>query len=806
MAASCVYDVFLSFSGLDTRKTFTGHLLAALDQHGFYTFSDDTKLPRGEEVGPELLKVIKESRVSVIVFSKNYASSRWCLDELIKIMDCKRTLHQIVIPVFYDVQPSDVRSQSGCYAEAFAGHKKEFDLKKVEIWRLALEKAGNLSGYVLQNVANGCESTCIKSVIGGVAEKLNPTGLSDPEYQVGIEHSVEQVTKFLTLGSNSISNDVRIVAIWGIGGIGKTTIAKVLYNRIHRFHPFERTSFLHNVGRTSRDIDNVVKLQKQLLSDLLNDENEKIRCGDHGIEVRKCRAWRRRVLLVLDGVDNDSQLSVLAINRNWLRPGSRIVVTTRDLSAIKSLQVDDVYNLEELNKEESLQLFSCLAFRRDCPLEGSLLSGKAVPKWHAQLEKLKKIPDPKVQDILRQSFDSLDDKQKGLFLDIACFFVGMDQDLAIKILKDCDFYPDIDIDILSDRCLVSIVRIDRRHNQLMMHDLIQDMAKEIVYQESPTKPGERNRLWYHKDILDLLRYDTGTENILGLVLNLPESEELQVNAEAFTKMKSLRLLHFNYVQVLCKLKYLNLSHSYLLMKTLDFTGLTGLEKLLLTDCTKLVEVHQSIERLEDLIVLDLNNCKNLKKIPQSIFMLKSLAHFNISGCSKLEWPAFFRRSPPESSFSSLQLSSSIRKLSMENCNITNVPSEIGSLVSLESLNLSRNKFSNLPATITSLPLLEYLCVNKCTLLESLPSLPVNLRILGADDCTSLQSMSIESKAAQTQMQLKRSSWNLAFTRKREINHNFTFCIVYRYFYISPFYISANLIEIGSFFFISQRLR
>ncbi|XP_059654443.1 disease resistance protein RPV1-like [Cornus florida] len=148
-------------------------------------------------------------------------------------------------------------------------------------------------------------------------------------------------------------------------------------------------------------------------------------------------------------VDNVSQLSALAINRNWLRLGSGIVVTTRDLTAIKSLQVDVANKLERLNREESLQLFSFHAFRRDCPLEGyeslsdvvvcyanglpllfttlgPLLSGKAVPKWQAQLEKLKKIPDPKVQDILRQSFDSLDDTQKGLFLDIACFFCSVD--------------------------------------------------------------------------------------------------------------------------------------------------------------------------------------------------------------------------------------------------------------------------------------------------------------------------------------------------------------------------------------------
>ncbi|XP_059651048.1 TMV resistance protein N-like [Cornus florida] len=154
MAASWVYDVFLSFSGIDTRKKFTAHLLAALNRHGFYTFRDDTKLKRGEEIGPGLLKAIEQSKVSIIIFSENYAASRWCLDELVKIMNCKRTLNQIVIPIFYDVQPSEVRSPMGCYAKAFANHEKQFK-ESVKIWRSTLTEAANLSGQVLQSVANG---------------------------------------------------------------------------------------------------------------------------------------------------------------------------------------------------------------------------------------------------------------------------------------------------------------------------------------------------------------------------------------------------------------------------------------------------------------------------------------------------------------------------------------------------------------------------------------------------------------------------------------------------------------------------
>ncbi|XP_059654444.1 disease resistance protein RUN1-like [Cornus florida] len=336
------------------------------------------------------------------------------------------------------------------------------------------------------------------------------------------------MSEFLKLGSNS--DDVWIVAIWGIGGIGKTTIAKAMYNRVHRIHQFQSSSFLNDVGRTSRDTNGVVKLQKQLLSDLLKDGNEKIRCKDHRIEVIKKRAWHRRVLLVLDDVDNVRQLRALAINRDLLRGGSRIIVTSRDLSSLSSLRLDkvsEVYELDVLNEQESLKLFSWHAFRsnrlekdyeylsqkvvssaKGLPLVleilGSFLSDKTEPEWKGKLEKLEKIPDHDVQQKLALSFNALDDKQKGLFLDIACFFVGMDQHLPIKILKGCDFYLESDIGVLSRRCLVSI----DGHNQLKMHDLIQDMAREIVRQECPEEPGERSRLWFHEDILDVLRNNT----------------------------------------------------------------------------------------------------------------------------------------------------------------------------------------------------------------------------------------------------------------------------------------------------------
>jgi hypothetical protein len=150
------YDVFLSFRGEDTRKTFTDHLYTALVQAGIHTFRDDDELPRGEEIPDHLLRATQESKISIVVFSKGYASSRWCLNELVEILKCKnRKTGQIVLPIFYHIDPSDVRKQNGSFAEAFVKHEERFEEKLVKEWRKALEEAGNLSGWNLNDMANG---------------------------------------------------------------------------------------------------------------------------------------------------------------------------------------------------------------------------------------------------------------------------------------------------------------------------------------------------------------------------------------------------------------------------------------------------------------------------------------------------------------------------------------------------------------------------------------------------------------------------------------------------------------------------
>ena len=137
------YDVFLSFRGEDTRKNFTDHLYTALEKKGIHTFRDDEKLNRGKDISPTLLKAIEDSQFAIIVFSRNYATSSWCLDEAAKIAECKEKLGQIVLPVFYDVEPSHVRKQEGSFGDAFAKHKQNFK----DNWAKALDELASVSGW-----------------------------------------------------------------------------------------------------------------------------------------------------------------------------------------------------------------------------------------------------------------------------------------------------------------------------------------------------------------------------------------------------------------------------------------------------------------------------------------------------------------------------------------------------------------------------------------------------------------------------------------------------------------------------------
>ncbi|KAB1224991.1 TMV resistance protein N [Morella rubra] len=478
------YDVFLSFRGEDTRKNFIDHLYSALVRVGIRTFRDEDDLSRGENISTELLNVIQESRISIVVFSKGYASSRWCLNELMEILQCTKTRGHTLLPIFYYVKPSDVRNQTGAFAKAFARHEERFqyDMEQVQRWRVALIEAANCSGWDLESVSNGYEWRFTDKIVEEVFCKVKPVHLDVAIHPIGMKSRVEQMETLLHLGAN----DVRIVGIYGMAGIGKTTVAKAVYNQI--CDRFEGSSFLLNIRANSEQSNGLVHLQEQVLFDILKLNNLKIASIDEGITLIEERIRGKRVLVILDDVDDLRQIYSLVGHCEWFGPGSRVIATTRDEHLLTQLRVNSKYEVKQLDQLESLQLFSCHAFQIAHPVEGfwdlsiravkyaggvplalevlgSFLSGRNIIEWESELKILQKAPHNKIQKILRVSFDSLEDDRKFIFLDIACFFIGWEKEYVIKVLDACGFSSISGIRILIQR---SLLRIDVETNSLCM--------------------------------------------------------------------------------------------------------------------------------------------------------------------------------------------------------------------------------------------------------------------------------------------------------------------------------------------------
>ncbi|PNY06308.1 disease resistance protein (TIR-NBS-LRR class) [Trifolium pratense] len=500
------------------------------------------------------------------------------------------------------------------------------------------------SGQWLRN-----EREAIDHVVEKVTLLLDKTDLFVADNPVGVESRVQDTIQLLDIQQ---SNDVLLLGMWGMGGTGKTTIAKAVYNKIGR--DFEGRSFLENIRETWEQIAGKAPLQEQLLFDIFKEKTTKIQSIESGKITLKERLCNKRVLLVLDDVNSLDQLNALCGSRKWFGSGSRIIITTRDENILRGNRVDKVCTIKELNENESIELFSWNAFKQASPKKdfaeisrkiveysgglplaldvlGSYLFDRGVADWKSVMEKIKVIPNDQVQRKLKISYDGLkDDTEKEIFLDIACFFIGMDRNDVILILNGCGLFAEIGISVLVERSLVTV----SDNNKLGMHDLLRDMGRAIIREQSPKELGERSRLWFHEDVLGVLFERTGTKAVEGLTLKFPIDSSESFSTEAFKKMKRLRLLQLT--SRLEMLKILNLSHSHDLTQTPDFSNLPNLEKLILADCKMLSEISNSIGDLKKILLISLEDCISLRSLPRSIYKLKSLKTLNISGCSMID--------------------------------------------------------------------------------------------------------------------------------------------------------------------------
>ncbi|KAL6127975.1 hypothetical protein ACLB2K_071336 [Fragaria x ananassa] len=261
------YDVFLSFRGQDTRKIFVGHLHKALDLKAINAFIDSEDLCKGNDLS-ELLRAIEDSRLSVIVFSQNYASSTWCLKELVRILECATMKKQSVVPIFYEVDPSDIRKLKGSFAEAFAKHEEDSsaDMEEVNRWKIALTEASNLSGWDSRNYKD--DAKFIDKIVEDISEKLVHISSNKVNDLVGIDSHIEKMRTLLRLGED----DMCVVGVCGMPGIGKTTIARAVYDEI--VCQFEHYCFVENVKEGFKN-NGARHMQEELLSRIFG---ERVRC------------------------------------------------------------------------------------------------------------------------------------------------------------------------------------------------------------------------------------------------------------------------------------------------------------------------------------------------------------------------------------------------------------------------------------------------------------------------------------------------------------------------------------------------
>ncbi|XP_028785145.1 disease resistance protein RML1B-like [Neltuma alba] len=759
-------DVFISFRGEDTRSNFTSHLYDAFCRKQIRTYID-YQLVKGDEISPSLLQAIEDSYVSVVVLSENYASSRWCLDELVHILHCKRVQGQIVIPVFYGVDPSHVRKQTGLYKQAFERYEGDLkvDQHERQMWKEALKETANLAGYDSRKFRDEAEliQKIVKDILQKLEQKYPPAEIKG---LIGIEDNCIEIELLLK------DAKTKTIGIWGMGGIGKSTIAKTIFLK-YSSH-YDCSCFLENVREESKN--GLSELRRKFLSRLLRDDF----FSDTSTSFLESRLSRMEAFVVLDDISTVEQLESLVGEPFCFGPKSKVLITTRDKHVL-SKGVDVIYKVKKLKFHQSLELFSLNAFSTSLPIVGyekltktavvyakgiplaskilgSYLCGRSKDEWESALRSLEKSPHEDIQKVLRLSYDGLNHEEKKIFLDIACFFKGELIKSVISLLDSFGFSGDIGIGRLHDKALIDV----DHGTHVEMHDLIQEMGLQIVREESIDEPGRRSRLYNSKEIYDVLATNMGSKKLEGIKLDVSQINDVHLEADIFKKMPNIRFLKFysafgigsSHVHLPEGLSFLPNKMRYLEWHGFPLKSLRSTfcpEKLVklylpgshlqklwkgMQDLVSLQEIDLSYSRqlqklpnlskCLNLKVVRLQECESLCSVHSSILSLDSLVELNLGWCVKLR--SLKSKSHSRSlrhiavvgcsSLKEFSVSSDeLRRLDLVETGIEILHSSVARSSKLERLSLSCSTLVKLPDQLSCLTSLTVLNLRYCEMID-----------------------------------------------------------------------------------------
>ncbi|KAL3824196.1 hypothetical protein ACJIZ3_020225 [Penstemon smallii] len=767
------WDVFLSFRGEDTRKTFINGLYDALYSKDVQVFRDNDGIKRGDEIKQSLLDAIEDSASAIAVISPRYADSHWCLEELARLCD----LGKLVLPVFYEVDPSAVRGQKPPFQEDMKKLEVRHGEEKVARWRKAMATVGGLSGWVHGKREEPHEDL-IKSLVKRILTAVNDSPVVVAPYIVGLDSPMKELMELLNLKSHS----PQVIALLGTGGIGKTTICKALYNKLVKH--FDRHSFISNVRATFSRPDGLLLLQNKLIKDLSKVSVREFENVNDAKEEIKQKLMANRVLVVIDDIDDSRQLSDLGFCKEWLFEGSKIIINTRNRDALPNDLVNTIYQMSLLDQSNSLKLFSYYAFRREKPtnkaflelsdkivsitgglplalqvLGSSLYDKRSTEEWYDAIGKLKKIRPKNLQDILKISFDALDNEVQCVFLDIACLLLNLDMTRLeiIDVMKGCGFAESA-MTTLIERSLIRVIEEDK----LWMHDQIRDMGREIVFHECDFNIGNRSRIWEATNVMEILEGQKGTDNVQGMILDFEvknwmritstktiavnqlrtspnfaaasscikeiyrkkfqhnteeegNSNEVRIDTKSFQSMKNLRLLQFSNIKLEGSFSYVPDSLKWLQWRK---CSLKSLPCDFFPKELKVLDLSESkIER-----VWDENWFWNRQKVANKLMILNLYNCYNIT-------------STPD-----LSQHMQLEKLILEKCTkLERIHKSVGDLNALKHLNLMRcPNLVEFPSDVSGLKNLQVLLFTDCSKLKILPQNIGNM--------TSLKELSLDNTA------------------------------------------------------------